>query len=119
MGGRTDEVHGFVTALRFHLSHHPPDVVLHRKFRQVQASGTFLVRAALRDKMHQLQLAVRQAVLVSPYTVAIFGFQSVFARDMKRAVETCTFKVMIDWRQFRRPSGSNPDRRRKIDVSQL
>ena len=67
MAGRANQVDGFVTAFGFHLSHHSPDVILYRKFRQIQAGGNFLVREALRDQIHQLKLAVRQAVLVRSY----------------------------------------------------
>jgi hypothetical protein len=78
----TNQVDGFVAAFGFHLPHHAPDVILYGKFREIQAGGNFLVREALSDQMHQLELAVRQVILVNSYTAAIFWFQSVFACNM-------------------------------------
>jgi hypothetical protein len=52
MACRADQVDGFVTALRLHLPHHAPDVILLGKFRQVQARGNFLIRRSLSDQMN-------------------------------------------------------------------
>jgi len=77
VAGRADQIDRFVATLRLHLSHHAPDVILHRKFRQVQAGGDFLICQALSDQMHQLELAVRQAIFVRSQSGSVLGFQSV------------------------------------------
>ena len=49
VAGSANQVDSFVAAFGLHLSHHAPDVVLYRKFRQIKTGGDFLVREALRN----------------------------------------------------------------------
>lgn len=66
MPRRADQIDRLMTILRIHLPHYPLYMIFYGKFRQIHVSRDFLVGQSLCHKVHQLELAVGQSVLVRP-----------------------------------------------------
>ena len=64
MARRADQIYRFVAILRIHLPHYSLDMILYGKFRQVHVRRDFLICQSLRNKIHQLELPVGQAILI-------------------------------------------------------
>jgi hypothetical protein len=52
-----DNIDGFAAGTHMHLFHNAVNVIADGELREVELRGDFLVREALRDKIHELTLA--------------------------------------------------------------